>query len=173
MSRTERTAARTALAAWAPWRALLVALALGAAATSCAKRVFVAGFPPALPELAGWERSSGSAQFDDPHRVVDYELYVAPARPAVYSVTRYRVRYSDPAAQTASGIASSEKVQWDRDGRDVRRFECVSLPPQRGGCVWHELFRGSPAFDKETPAVIQIYALHSFLLNRRDTEAGR
>ncbi len=156
----------------ARWRATAV-LFLALAAAACAKRAFVAGFPPALPELAGWERSSGSAAFEDPRRAVDYELYVAPARPGVYSVTRYRVRYADPGAQAASGTSASEKVQWDRDGRDVRRFECLSSPSRGGDCVWQELLRGSRAFDKETPAVIQIYALHAFLLNRREAEAAR
>jgi len=174
MTRVSVSAAGIAAGAGAPWRALVLALALAAtAATACAKRAFVAGFPPDLPELAGWERSSGSAAFEDPRRSVDYELYVAPARTGAYSVTRYRVRYADRDAQAASGISSSEKVQWDRDGRDVRRFECISSPPRRDGCVWQELFRGSPAFDRETPAVIQIYALHSFLLNRREAEAAR
>ncbi|MGE0455360.1 MAG: hypothetical protein AB7O37_15350 [Vicinamibacteria bacterium] len=150
-----------------------VVLFLALAAAACAKRAFVAGFPPGLPELAGWERSSGSAAFEDPRRRVDYELYVAPARPGAYSVTRYRVRYADPGVQAASGITPSEKVQWDRDGRDVRRFECIASPPQRDGCAWQELFRGSLAFDKETPALLQIYALHVFLLNRREAEAAR
>jgi hypothetical protein len=173
MSRTSETAVCAPAGARVPWRALALAFALAAAATACAKRAFVEGFPPALPALAGWERVSGSAQFDDPHRVVDYELYVAPARPGVYSVTRYRVRYRDPAVQTATGITPWEKVQWDRDGRDVRRFECVSAPPRRAGCVWQELLRGSLAFDRETPAVIQIYTLHAFLLNQREAEGRR
>jgi len=148
--------------------ALLVFVAL---VTSCRTAGFATALPVGLPDMTGWEKSAGSAEFENPRRSVAYEVFVHPDRPAVYSVTRYRIRLLTPDA-AAERLGWDEKLQWDRDGKDVRRFRCeapAGSASQR--CRWRELPRGSAEYDLEMPAILSIYALHARLLAERD--AGR
>lgn len=163
--------ARSRLGACGALAALLAGLSLPACRSAAR---FVSSLPPGLPDLQTWEKSEGVAEFDHPRRVVEYELYVGPVRQGVYGVTRYRITLVDPAARRASGLSANEKLQWDVDGRDVRRFEC--LPEQEGRrapCRWTEYARGSAEYDAEMRPLLSIYALHSALLQRRDAERGR
>ena len=129
---------------------------------------FAARLPPELPDLHGWEKSSGHAELEGPRRTIDYVLYVSPQRPSVYSVTRYRV--SEP----GRAGATHEKLQWDRDGRDVRRYECAS--DESGGsrpCRWREFSPGSREYDGELSTIVAVYFLHAELLNRREARRDR
>jgi hypothetical protein len=109
-----------------------------------------------LPDVTRWERVRGSFALEDPRGKVDYELYVAPARPSVYSVTRYRVTL-EQALQPAR-----EKLQWDRNGLDVRRYECVPQTPAASRpCLWNEFARGSPEYVSELGALLGVYSMHA------------
>jgi hypothetical protein len=130
-------------------------------------RSLVAHLPDALPDISGWERSSGFAEFDAPRRSFEYELYVDPARGATYAVTRYWIRVDDPEERRKADITDTEKLQWDVDGRKLRRFECRP-DPGGGACMWVEFEFDSPEYRRELKPVLAIYALHRKLLHERD-----
>jgi len=152
-----RASIGTAILAAAVWCA-------GCASTGLANHL-----PQGLPDVSGWEHSSGRVEFDNPRRTLEYELIVNPERPGVYSIARYRIRLLQREA-AASTLADAEKLQWDRDGVDVRRYVCE---PNRTawGCHWRELARHGREYDLEMPTLLSLYALHARLLNERD--AGR
>jgi len=153
-----------------PQLGALLLLGLAALAAACGTAGFAAALPPGLPDVTGWERSAGSAELENPRRSVAYELLVHPDRPAVYSVTRYRTRLA--AQDGAGGPGWHEKLQWDRDGKDVRRYTCEKpAGATRRPCRWREFARGSAEYDLEMPVILSIYALHARLLSERD--AGR
>ena len=134
-----------------------VALLGGAAALACAASSRFSGpLPQGLPDVARWERFRGSYALETPRVTVEYELYVAPARPSVYSLTRYR------ATLEHAQEPSREKLQWDRNGLDVRRYECV---PQTAAasmpCNWNEFLRGSPEYNQELDLLLQVYGMHA------------
>jgi hypothetical protein len=139
---------------------------LGLALAACASRARFAPLPSGLPDVSRWETSSGSVDFPNPPTRLEYQLYVAPARPAFYSVTRYRFT---PKAATE---VAHEKLQWDRNGTDVRRYECVPENKSRAlPCRWEELPRGSAAYIGELVPLLSVYDTHAKLLRLR--EAGR
>jgi len=126
--------------------------------------------PAALPDISGWERSAGYAELQDPARSFEYELYVDPAYGAKYSVTRYRIHVDDPEEARKADITDTEKLQWDVDGRTLRRFEC--RPVAHGPCVWVEFEFDSPEYRRELKPIFAVYALHRRLLHERE-QAGR
>lgn len=116
--------------------------------------------PDAVPSVRGWERITADFGVDDPPTRVEYELYVNPARPATYEIVRYRIteRADTPAARHYAG---TEKLQWDRDGRDVRRYECVprgAADPRP--CQWREMAKASEEYAREVPVMLWLYGLH-------------
>lgn len=127
--------------------------------------------PTVLPDISTWERSSGFAEFDDPRRRFEYELYVDPLRGASYAVTRYWIHVDDPAERRKADITDTEKLQWDVDGRTLRRFECRP-DPAGGPCVWVEFEFDSPEYRRELKPILAIYAIHSGLLRDRE-QRGR
>jgi hypothetical protein len=134
-------------------------LLLAACASGGAR--FEVRLPPELPDVSRWELSSGRAEMAA-QRSVDYELYVSPERPSVYSVTRYRERQA------------SEKLQWDRDGRDVRRYECVPNEAAAGApCRWREFARGTSEYDGELRTLTAVYFLHAARLHGREAASPR
>jgi len=140
-------------------RVRAAALVLLLAACASGGHRFTARLPHGLPDISRWEKSAGSAEFKAPDRSLEYELYVAPQRPSVYSVTRYRVR-------EAGAVPANEKLQWDRDGRDVRRYECVADAGD-AACRWREFSHGSKEYDGELSTLVAVYFLHAELLHRR------
>ena len=136
---------------------------LGFALIACASRARFAPLPAGLPDVSGWETSSGRVEFPNPPTLLEYQLYVAPWRPSVYSVTRYRF-----SPKNMKNVAH-EKLQWDRNGVDVRRYECVPEDEKRSQpCRWNELRRGSVAYDGELIPLLSVYDTHAKLLRRRD-----
>lgn len=151
---------------------LLLAALLPPACRTAAR--FTPDLPGGVPDLRTWERSEGVAVLDHPRRIVEYELYVGPVRQGVYGVTRYRITLEDPEARRATGVSANEKLQWDVDGREVRRFECLPIREgRRPGCRWTEYARGSAEYDAEMRPLLSIYSLHAALLRRRDEERSR
>ncbi len=136
---------------------------LGLVLVACASRVRFSKLPPGLPDVSQWETSSGSVEFPNPPVLLEYQLYVAPWRPSVYSVTRYRF-----SPRNTKEVAH-EKLQWDRNGLDVRRYECVPEDKTRPmPCRWEELPRGSAAYNGELVPLLSVYDTHAKLLRRRD-----
>jgi len=113
--------------------------------------------PKSIPSVAGWQRITGDLELQRPHVSVQYEFYVNPDRPVIYEVVRYRVTRLGPGTD---GLSSNEKIQWDRDGRDLRRFECV-LDDAAHGCAWQEMEKGGRDYVDEVPMLMQLYAAHN------------
>ena len=113
--------------------------------------------PPGIPAGSGWERITGDVEFESPRLSVRYEFWVNPERPAIYEVVRYRVVELER-LPSGRGHAVSEKLQWDKDGRDLRRFECVT--DADGGCAWREMEKGGADYLREVPVLMWIYGVH-------------
>ena len=116
--------------------------------------------PMAVPSVEGWERIVGDLELASPHVAVQYEFYVNPARPAIYEVVRYRVTDLGPVPKGRVRYPTTEKLQWDRDGRDLRRFECVQKAANGAGCTWHEMEKGGPDYMREVPVLLWLYGAH-------------
>ena len=138
------------------WKAIAVAV-LAVTATPLAVAHFVTTVPAVVPSVEGWERITGDVELQKPRVAVQYEFYVNPERPAIYEVVRYRVTDLDPLGKAMSGYPTRERLQWDIDGRDLRRFACVG---QTAGpeCVWEELEKGGDDYLSQVPLLISLYA---------------
>lgn len=136
------------------WAAAILALSTGPLAD---RPEFTPRTPEGVPSVRGWERITGDFEFETPRLSVQYEFYVNPARPAVYEVVRYRIVEMGAVAESRR-YAVTEKLQWDRDGRDLRRFECV--PRAGGGCSWREMEKGGKDYLREVPVLLWLYGLH-------------
>ena len=138
---------------------IVAAVALALTTSPVAGR-FTPEVPSVVPSVEGWETFSGEVEFGRPARVaVQYEFFVNPARPVIYEVVRYRVTLLGAGGEPDS--VSNEKLQWDRNGRDLRRFECVGNEPAVGGCTWREMATGGDEFIREVPVLLQMYAAHN------------
>lgn len=148
---------------------LLMALAAPSpqAQTPSEARSLVAHLPSVLPDISTWERASGFVSFESPRRRYEYELYVDPARGASYAVTRYWLHVEDPEERRRANVTDTEKLQWDVDGRQLRRFECKPTP-NVGPCVWVEMVFDSPEYRRELHPILAIYAIHRDLLRQRE-----
>lgn len=121
-------------------------------------------FPEAVPRVEGWEKITGDVEIYRPALTVKYEFYVNPKRFGFYEVVRYRITPSDP--RTTEDYGTNEKLQWDMDGRNLRRFECS----EEG--QWRELPRGSREYHREAGVIIWLYGLHRRLLHEREKGSG-
>ena len=116
--------------------------------------------PRGVPSVKGWMQISGDVEFGEPRVAVRYQFFVNPARPAAYEVVRYRVTPLG-AAGSVPPAPGNEKLQWDRDGRDLRRFECVASVAADGGCAWKEMDKGGAAYRTEVGLLIPLYNAHN------------
>lgn len=96
-----------------------------------------------------------------------------PTPNAIYEVVRYRTSIADPRERRTAGYDTTEKLQWDVDGRELLRFERRgrrTWKKLRLGCSWewHELPRGSPEYLRETGVILWLYGLQMRLLEERD-----
>ena len=132
---------------------------LALTATPLAVAHFAETVPDVVPSVTGWERITGDVELQKQRVKVQYEFYVNPERPAIYEVVRYRVTELDPQRKTQGGSPTTERLQWDRDGRDLRRFECVG---QASGaeCVWQEMEKGGDEYVRQVPLLISLYGEH-------------
>jgi hypothetical protein len=127
---------------------------------------FTRDVPGALPDFRGWERISGDVQLSSPRVSVEYEFYVNPQRPMIYEIVRYRIVEVDFVEGRRYPVA--ERLQWDRDGRDLRRFECVAEPG--GSCAWREMSKAGDDYRREMPVLLWLYGLHNRL--SREPQSG-
>jgi hypothetical protein len=138
------------------------------ATTSCGPAIlFSYPVPTGVPNTKGWEMSEAWAELDHPRRTVEYQLFVSPKRQATYEVIRYRLTYADPADGARSQYTPNERLQWDLDGRTLRRFELV---PGSQGLKWEEIAAGSDRYTQETAVILALLGLHRQLLFSRRAE---
>ncbi len=141
----------------------LAVAVLSIVATPLAVAHFARNVPTVVPSVEGWERIAGDFEFQKPRVAVQYEFYVNPARPAIYEVVRYRVTDLAPPPEGSTGkvpYPATEKLQWDRDGRDLRRFECVGGKAETN-CVWQEMEKGGHDYVREVPVLLWLYDTHN------------
>jgi hypothetical protein len=125
--------------------------------------------PAGVPSVAGWERVTGEADFADPDLSVHYELFVRPGRAGSYEVVRYR--FAGPAA---IDYALHERLQWDVNGHEVHRYECLPVERAKGAPArapswsWRELAIGSEPYRNEVRVILWLYELHRRLREARD-----
>jgi hypothetical protein len=145
-----------------PKRSLRPVLVFALAASACAAASALSPtLPEIVPELGGWERIAARATLQNPARSVDYEFYVRPGREATYEVIRYRVTFRDQREARRRTDESYERLQWDLDGRRLRRFELVPGSPQ---AHWEELAAGTQRFSRETATILELLGQHRKLL---------
>jgi hypothetical protein len=147
-------------------RALLAGAALlaGCATTgSLAERM-----PAELPDdvtLSGWEKYEGTASI--PQASVVYALYVNPARPALYEITRYRLTTSSTDAEGRTRRhQETEKVLWNSapgTGVPLRCFEWIARRTWRTLWLaskgeWRAMEPGTPDYGSAMKMAIQVYA---------------
>jgi hypothetical protein len=142
-----------------PLKAIAVVV-LALTATPLAVAQFSTSVPETIPSVLGWERITGDLVFEVPRVAVQYEFYVNPARPAIYEVVRYRVTDLGPVRKDKAPYPTTEKLQWDRDGRDLRRFECVENAATAAACSWHEMEKGGAHYLREVPVLLWLYGAH-------------
>ena len=133
---------------------------LALTATPLAVAHFAETVPDVVPSVTGWERIEGTFDLQKPRVAVQYEFYVNPQRPAIYEVVRYRVTELGPQKKGGTPYPTTEKLQWDLDGRDLRRFECVA-PAAQDACKWREMAKGSDDYLREVGVLLWIYDLHN------------
>ena len=123
--------------------------------------------PRGIPSVRGWERITGDVEFESPRVAVQYEFYINPARPGAYEVVRYRVTDLSAGGVDRPRHAATEKLQWDLNGRDVRRFQCLS-DAGGDGCAWQEMEKGGADYLREVPVLLRLYGAH----NRKARNGG-
>lgn len=145
----------------------LAAVVLALTATPLAGAHFTATVPAIVPSVVGWERITGDLEFQNPRLAVQYEFYVNPARPAIYEVVRYRVTELGPRPRGGVRYPTTEKLQWDRNGRDLRRFECLEDVAGAKGCAWREMEKGSNDYLREVGVLLWLYGEHRKITQSR------
>jgi hypothetical protein len=138
----------------------LLAALLAGGAMACAGHGLVLSqdWPAGVPgpvEMAGWERIDGDVETTRGRAI--YALYVDPRRGAIYTVTRYRVRWKELGADgRPRERTETEKYVWLRR-RELGGAVCF----ERGtDGQWRELASGSAAFRAEMATSIAVYGLH-------------
>jgi hypothetical protein len=97
---------------------------------------------PGPEVLARWELIQGRNEGAGLHAT--YRFYIDPARPALYTVTQYRVP------------SETEKVLWNAGPRG-RSLECYELLPEG----WRRLEPTSERYRLEMGTAIRIYHMHN------------
>jgi hypothetical protein len=147
---------------WSRGRWLLAAALSCGAACASSGPAFSYALPPDLPSIEGWEKNEARGEMADPRGVIEYQLFVRPGREAVYEVIRYRMTFTDASEGARAGYNANERLQWDLNGRTLRRFELV--PTSQGGRRWEELAAGSQRFARETGVILGLLGLHRKVL---------
>jgi len=102
---------------------------------------FAAEPPLPIARFAAFEVFGG--ELHSPRLRAGYRFYVDPARAALFSVMRYRLR------SNGTGVLPTEKFVWnERPGQGVT-LRCFEWVEAGGGGSWRELSAGSAAYGQE------------------------
>jgi hypothetical protein len=153
-----------------PWRvagghALFTAAFVALVASAAPAGGFVDHLPEGVPDLGRLSKASGSAELEN-GTSLEYELYYDTRR-GNYEIIRYRVSGWDGGGE--GPYSANERLQWQAQVKDVRRYECE--PSASGGCRWRELARSGAEYRREVRIVMWVLGLHNRLLHER--EEGR
>ena len=134
-------------------------------------------FPAEVPGwsvIGAWERVSGTVETAEGD--VAYELYVNPARQALYEITRYRVvRKRTQPDGSVLRVADTEKLLWN-GAPDRERLRCWEWVGRRAASRlwlarswrWEPIEPGSERYVREMKTAIGVYAA----ANRASSEPG-
>lgn len=105
--------------------------------------------------MKGWQRLTGHAETKTER--LSYELYVNPARAALYEVTRYRVTWlsTDPQGRPQTN-AETEKFLWNAHP-GAERLRCFELLADG---KWVQMKTDSQRYRSEMGTAIHVYGLH-------------
>jgi hypothetical protein len=141
---------------------LLVASLLAPPAFGGGLSVAMPAEGPSAQTLAGWQKITGDVTTATER--ITYQLYVNPARQAIYEVTRYQVTHlsKNPAGRVESRL-ETEKFLWNsKPGvKSPRCFERL------GSGAWTEMEAGSAAYRGEMLTAIRVYGFHQRALRLR------
>ncbi len=130
-------------------RALAVLAALCLPALQGAAQGLQLSIPSGVPDAVGlgWTRITGDVATTSDGVV--YELFVNPARGAIYEVVRYRYR--------VGSRAQAEKLLWNRHPSGGMGPVCFTH--ERDGS-WRQLQNGSTEYRDELITALRVYSLH-------------
>jgi hypothetical protein len=124
--------------------------------------------PHAIAGLAGWEVLAG--ELEPPGLAAGYRFYVNPARPALYTIMRYRLRAG------GKGTAPTEKFVWvERPGEPVplRCFEVVPPIPPGTKPSWREMRPGTQEYMREMQTVVAVLGARQRQEAKRAEQAAK
>jgi hypothetical protein len=145
---------------------LLLALLASACAAPAALSRSVPRDTPAAATLATWERAAGEAE--DGEHVFVYELYVNPARPGLYEVTRFRVdRLAGSAPERKRRPVDTEKLLWNARPGAREPLVCYERVEHRSWrtlwlrrSTWRRLSPGTAEYRAAMFTALRVYGLH-------------
>ena len=152
-------------------RALLAALALLSGCATAGSNHLGETLPVELPDRAiigGWQKFAGQKDLEESSVV--YELYVNPARPALYEITRYRLTTSTRGSDgRARRQQETEKVVWNSapgTNQPLQAFEWIARRTWRTFWLashgeWRRMEPGSPAYLSAMQTAISVYVLRN------------
>ena len=152
-------------------RALLAAVALLSGCATAGSSRLGETLPVELPDTAivgGWQKFAGQTDKDD--FSVVYALYVNPARPALYEITRYRLTTSTRGSDGRSRRhQETEKVVWNSapgTNQPLQAFEWIARRTWRTLWLattgeWRRMEPGSPAYRSAMTTAIKVYVLRN------------
>jgi hypothetical protein len=121
---------------------------------------------PAAETVAGWEGVAG--EVEDAEQVIVYELYVNPARPGLYEITRFRLdrREGTPEARQRR-IGRTETLVWNARPGTREPLACYERVSRRGWrtlwvrkWTWRRLVPGTPEYQAAMFTALRVYGLH-------------
>jgi hypothetical protein len=134
---------------------VLAALAIGAAVVLGPLSTSFPSDTLSAAAMSGWERMAGEGRSGG--ALIQYEMYVAPDRPALYAITRFRVTQKDEAQPR------NEFLIWNsRPGQLVplRCFERIRDGRVPEGWEWRVVPQGTDDYRTAMFTAMRVYALH-------------
>ena len=126
---------------------------------------FAAPPPHPIAGFAGFEMFGG--ELVSPRLRAGYLFYVDPARGALFTVMRYRLRRSG-----REGLPTEKFVWNERPGQRVP-LRCFEWVEARGGGAWRELGAGGVAYESEMMTLRVVLAEQNRAYRRQvEQEAG-
>jgi hypothetical protein len=125
--------------------ALALLLGSGAAAAD-----FAAPPPQRIAGFDGFEMLGG--ELASPRLKAGYRFYVDPARAALFTVMRYRLRQSGPVE------SPTEKFVWNERPGERVALRCFEWVEASGGGAWREMPTSGAAYHREMVTLLLVLA---------------
>jgi hypothetical protein len=127
---------------------------------------FAAPLPHPIVGFAAFEIFEG--ELVSPRLKAGYRFYVDPARGALFTVMRYRLRRS------GSGESPTEKLVWNEKPGQPAPLRCFEWVEAKRGAAWRELDPGGASYEGEMMTLRLVLAEQNRAYHRQmESEAGR